>query len=59
MPYVTKDELGPILVDVVLGPKASEMRTRVKDLAELCGKTPGVTVAASNILDEIKRSEKG
>ncbi|KAK4247343.1 glycosyltransferase [Corynascus novoguineensis] len=57
MPYVTKDELGPILVEVVLGPKASEMRTRVKDLAELCGKTPGVTVAASNILDEIKRSE--
>lgn len=59
LPHITKEELGPILVDVVLGPRASKMRARVKELAEMCAKTPGVTVAASNILDELKKGTGG
>ncbi|KAL2161806.1 hypothetical protein VTH06DRAFT_7590 [Thermothelomyces fergusii] len=55
-PSHTAAELGPILVDVVLGPRAAEMRARVRDLADLCAKAPGATVAASNILGEIKAS---
>ncbi|KAL2140396.1 hypothetical protein VTI28DRAFT_3852 [Corynascus sepedonium] len=59
LPHITKAELGPILVDVVLGPRGSKMRARVKELAEMCAKTPGITVAASNILDELKKGTGG
>ncbi|KAL2177464.1 glycosyltransferase family 1 protein [Thermothelomyces heterothallicus CBS 202.75] len=59
MPSCAEAELGPILVDVVLGPGAAEMRARVRDLADLCAKTPGATVAASGILDELKSYEEG
>ncbi|KAK4148786.1 hypothetical protein C8A00DRAFT_19443 [Chaetomidium leptoderma] len=52
MPKCTKRELGPALVEVVLGPKAQSMRTRVQELAALCAKTPGASVAASAILGE-------
>jgi UDP:flavonoid glycosyltransferase YjiC (YdhE family) len=53
-PKCTAREVGPILVDVVLGPKAQEMRAKVQELAALCEKTPGVSVAATAILEEIK-----
>ncbi len=52
-------ELGPILVDVVLGAKAQAMRTRARELAALCGEAPGASVAASAILGAMdeKRSK--
>ncbi|KAK3302746.1 glycosyltransferase family 1 protein [Chaetomium strumarium] len=52
-PKCTARELGPIVVDVVFGPNAQSMRTKAKELAALCNKTPGATVAAAAILDEI------
>ncbi|KAK4143189.1 uncharacterized protein C8A04DRAFT_37726 [Dichotomopilus funicola] len=51
MPRCTTAELGPILVDVVLGPNAKAMRTKVQELAALCGQTPGVEVAAAQLLE--------
>lgn len=52
-PHCTAEELGPVLVDVVLGPEAQAIRTRVEELAALCAKTPGASVAAGAILDEM------
>jgi len=57
MPKCTAQEVGPILVDVVLGPKAQEMRTRVQELAALCDKTPGAPVAAAAILEDMEDSK--
>lgn len=51
MPRCTAAELGPIVVDVILGPSSQAMRTRVQELAALCGQTPGVEVAAANMLE--------
>jgi hypothetical protein len=52
-PRWTASELGPILVDVVVGHNADALRAKAKELAELCSKTPGATVAAKGILAEI------
>ncbi|KAL2259989.1 hypothetical protein VTK26DRAFT_6153 [Humicola hyalothermophila] len=52
-PRYTAQELGPILVDVVIGPKADEMRAKVKGLAKLLADKPGADVAAKFILGEI------
>ncbi|KAK4235060.1 hypothetical protein C8A03DRAFT_18141 [Achaetomium macrosporum] len=52
-PACTARELGPVVVDVVFGPNAQSMRTKVKELAALCAKAPGASVAAAAILDEI------
>jgi UDP:flavonoid glycosyltransferase YjiC (YdhE family) len=52
-PKCTARELGPVVVDVVFGPNAQSMRTKAKELAALCNKSPGATVAAAAILDEI------
>ncbi|SPQ23085.1 03f8b00b-9304-4255-8b5f-6a0b5eeade64 [Thermothielavioides terrestris] len=52
MPACTARELGPILIDVVLGPKAPAMRARVQELAALCAKSPGAAVAAAAVLEE-------
>ncbi|KAK4098901.1 glycosyltransferase family 1 protein [Parathielavia hyrcaniae] len=52
-PVWSTSELGPILVDVVMGPNADTVRTRAKELAALCSKTPGADVAAKAILDEM------
>ncbi|KAK4032007.1 glycosyltransferase [Parachaetomium inaequale] len=57
MPKCTAREVGPILIDVVLGPKAQAMRTRVQELAALCEKTPGASVAAAAILEVIEDSK--
>jgi UDP:flavonoid glycosyltransferase YjiC (YdhE family) len=57
MPQCTAAELGPILVDVVLGPKSQSIKARVEELAALCAKTPGVSVAAAAILDEIENKK--
>ncbi|KAK4118580.1 glycosyltransferase family 1 protein [Parathielavia appendiculata] len=54
MPLCTAYELAPILIDVVLGPRAESMRSRVRELAALCARTPGATVAASAILAEVE-----
>lgn len=51
MPKCTARELGPVLVDVVLGPDAMSIRSRVRELAALCAKTPGGPVAAAAILE--------
>ena len=53
MPRWSKEELGPILVDVVLSPNAASMRSTVRELAAICNKTPGSEVAAAAILEEI------
>jgi hypothetical protein len=52
MPKCTAYELAPILIDVVLGARGESMRSKVRELAALCAKTPGATVAASAILAE-------
>jgi UDP:flavonoid glycosyltransferase YjiC (YdhE family) len=54
MPLCTAYELAPILIDVVLGARGESMRSKVRELAALCAKTPGVTVAASAILEEVE-----
>ncbi len=53
MPGCTGRELGPVLVDVILGPQAQATKTRAKDLAGLCARTPGASVAAKEILDKM------
>ncbi|KAK3295187.1 uncharacterized protein B0H64DRAFT_141427 [Chaetomium fimeti] len=53
MPLTSPRELAPIVINAVLGPKAAPMRTKVQELAALCGETPGVEVAASAILAEM------
>lgn len=53
MPRWTAAELGPILVDVVMGPDADAVRAKAKELAALCAATPGATVAAKAILAEL------
>ncbi|GAB1315439.1 hypothetical protein MFIFM68171_05649 [Madurella fahalii] len=53
MPRWTASELGPILVEVVVGQDADALRVRAKELATLCSETPGATVAAKAILAEL------
>lgn len=53
MPRCAARELGPVLVDVVLGPKAESIRARVRELAALCAESPGASVAAAAILQEM------
>lgn len=53
MPRWTAAELGPILVDVVMGPGADAFRAKAKELAAICAETPGATMAAKAILDEL------
>ena len=53
MPQCKDSELGPILVDVVFGPRSQSMRARVRELAALCAETPGASVAATAILEEM------
>jgi hypothetical protein len=53
MPRWSKEELGPILVGVVLGPNAASMRSKVRELAAICNRTPGAEAAAAAILEEI------
>ncbi|KAL1835483.1 hypothetical protein VTJ49DRAFT_6631 [Mycothermus thermophilus] len=52
MPHCVAKELGPALVEVVLGPRAEDMRKKVRELQELCIKNPGAEIAARAILDE-------
>lgn len=60
MPRCSAQELGPILVDLVVGPKADAMRSRVKELAALCAERPGAVVAAGLIVKEVEaRKGKG
>lgn len=48
-------ELGPILVDVVLGPRAGEMRDNARKLARVCTKDGGgAAVAANEILQSLR-----
>ncbi|KAK4135203.1 glycosyltransferase family 1 protein [Trichocladium antarcticum] len=51
MPRWSEHELGPILIDVLLGPDAAAMRSRVQELAAICNKTPGSDVAAAAIIE--------
>ncbi|KAH6838613.1 hypothetical protein B0I37DRAFT_387381 [Chaetomium sp. MPI-CAGE-AT-0009] len=54
MPRTSAQELAPIVIETVLGPKAAPMKAKVQELAALCGETPGVEVAATAILAEMK-----
>lgn len=51
MPRSKAQELAPIVIDAVIGPKAEQLRGKVRQLAALCDETPGVSVAASAILE--------
>ncbi|KAK4120291.1 glycosyltransferase family 1 protein [Parathielavia appendiculata] len=53
MPRWTASELGPILVEVVMGHDADKMRARAKELVAVCSETPGSAVAADAILAEL------
>jgi hypothetical protein len=53
------DELGSILVDVVVGEKAAAYAQKAGELAELCRRSGGGSViAAKHILAEIDGSDK-
>lgn len=52
MPRWTAVELGPVLVDVVLGPKAPTYSARAEELGKVCRRVPGVNIAAKAILAE-------
>ncbi|KAL2265787.1 hypothetical protein VTJ83DRAFT_6887 [Remersonia thermophila] len=58
MPKCVAKELGPALVEVVLGPRAEDMRKKVRELQELVNQTPGAEVAARAILDEAGKTKK-
>lgn len=58
MPRSKAQELAPIVIDAVLGPKAEQLRARVRQLAALCDETPGVSVAASAILEEMNNKKQ-
>jgi hypothetical protein len=47
-------ELGPALVEVVVGRRADEMRKKAKELAALCAENSGEQVAARHILDVLE-----
>jgi len=55
LPLNSARELGPVLVDVVLGDRHSEsMRRRAEELAAVCGRDGGGrVVAARTIMDEV------
>jgi hypothetical protein len=52
-PHCTADEFGSALQDVVLGPRALDVRLRAAELARLCATEPGRMLAARTILAEI------
>lgn len=53
-PRWTAKELGPVLIETVLGPRAESMRQRAREIQQFC-KTEGGgrNVAARIIMDEI------
>jgi len=57
-PKCKADELGPVLVDVVLGPEAGDMKRRARELAQVCvAKGKGRDVAAREVLARLKTAE--
>ncbi|KAK3393451.1 glycosyltransferase family 1 protein [Podospora didyma] len=52
-PRCVADELGPVLIDVVLGHRAENYKTKAMELARRCAKERGRINAARVILDEI------
>ncbi len=50
-PKCKASELGPVLIDVVLGPRAGEMRSKARELASVCeAYGEGRDIAAKQVL---------
>jgi hypothetical protein len=56
MPRWKAVELGPVLVEVVLGPKASTYSTRAEELGKACCRVPGVNIESKAIPAEANDS---
>lgn len=55
VPLNSSKELGPALLEVVLGSRADSMRFRAKDLAEICHEEGGGRyIAARKIFEQIE-----
>ncbi|KAL8371572.1 hypothetical protein RB595_001390 [Gaeumannomyces hyphopodioides] len=53
-PGCRPEELGPALIDVLMGPRSAQMKQKVAELARLCAANGGGrAMAAKTILDEI------